>query len=234
MRPAAPRSAVRRVRAALVGLVAAGAIAGAASPAGAQYFFLDTNGDGTSRCVDPAAPADRLTPGVTSVDVYLVTDRGIDGSKVTCSVYEGSYIPPLSFYSFEFVLRTWGEGTVQYEAWTDAVGFPNGLIPLDDFTMAARGSDVWVGRFTVYPLGPGKYRMGTLAVKVTGYPRLDFAITTPMGNPGAETYFGSLCMSARMDNARRLGVDFFDACGTAAPADPAELAVWDRIQGLYR
>ena len=225
--------AVRRVRGFLFGLVAAGALVAAAPPAGAEYFFLDTNGDGSSRCVDPAAPADRLMPGVTSVDVYLVTDRWIDGSKVTCGVYEGSYIPPLSFYSFEIILRAWGEGSVQYEGWTDAVGFPNGLIPLGDFTMSARGSDAWVGRFTVNPLGPGTYRMGTLTIKVSGYPRLDFAITTPMADPGAETYFGSLCMGARMDNARRLGEDFFDACGTA-PADPTKLAAWDRIQGLYR
>ena len=221
------------MRAFLLGLVASAAIAAAAAPAAAQYFFLDTNGDGTSRCVDPTAPPDRLTPGVTAVDVYIVTDRSIDGSKVVCALSEGAYIPPLSLYSFEFILRASGPGSIRYDAWTDAAGFPNGLIPLGDFTMAAQGSDVWVGRFTMNALGPGKYRLGALSVKVSAYPRLDFAITTPMAMPGAETYFGSHCLSVRVDNVHRLGEDFHDACGTV-PTDPVELAAWDRIQSLYR
>ena len=206
---------------------------GAASPAGAQYLFLDTNGDATNQCADPAAPADRLTPGVTAVDVYVVTDRTPDGSPVACRNTEMGFVPPISVYSFEFVLRASGPGDVRYDAWADAVGFPGGLIPLGDFTMTAQGTDVWVGRYTLNPLGPGKYRLGTLYVRVTGFPRLDFAIRTPMADPGAETYFGSNCLGVRVDNVHRLGEDFHDACGTA-PADPSALAVWDRIQSLYR
>ena len=216
-------------------LVLAGilALSAAADPAPAQYYFLDTNGDGTNRCADPGAPADRLTPGVTAVDVYIVTNRTLDGSEVVCSMSEG-YVPPLSLYSFEFILRASGPGTIQYQSWVDAAGFPSGLIPLGDFTMASKGSDVWVGRFTMNALGAGKYRLGTLSVKVTGYPNLDFAITTPMANQGAaETYFGSHCLGVRVDNVHRLGEDFHDACGTVA-TDPGDLAVWDRIQSLYR
>jgi len=216
-----------------LGLFVSAAIGAAAAPAAAQYYFLDTNGDGTNRCMDPAAPADRLTPGITAVDVYVVTDRTIGGAQVVCGMSEGTYVPPLSLYSFEFILRASGPGSIRYDAWADAVGFPGGLIPLGDFTMAARGPDVWVGRFTMNALGPGKYRLGTLAVKVSGYPRLDFALTTPMANPGAETYFGSHCLSLRVDNVHRLGEDFYDACGTVS-TDPGDLAIWDRIQSLYR
>ena len=222
----------RRMRAFLLCLFAIAAIGLGAAPAAASYFFLDTNGDGTSRCVDPAAPPDRLTPGVTAVDVYLVTDRSLDGTKEVCQLSEGDYVAPLTLYSFEFILRASGPGSVRYDAWTDAAGFPNGLIPLGDFTMAAEGSDIWVGRFTMNGLGPGTYRLGTLSVGVTGYPSLDFAITTPMST-GAETYFGSHCLGVRVDNVHRLGEDFHDACGTL-PTDPGELAVWDRIQSLYR
>ena len=221
------------MRALLLALLFALAIGSAAAPAAAQYYFLDTNGDGTNRCVDPAAPPDRLTPGITAVDVYVVTDRTIEGAPVVCGMSEGTYVAPLSLYSFEFILRASGPGSVRYDAWTDAAGFQGGLIPLGDFTMATRGSDVWVGRFTMNALGPGKHRLGTLAMKVSGYPRLDFTLTTPMANPGAATYFGSHCLSLQVDNVHRLGEDFYDACGTVS-TDPGDLAVWDRIQSLYR
>lgn len=224
----------RSMRMLLLGLVACAAIAAASVPARAAYLFLDTNGDGTNRCLDPTAPVDQLTPGVRNVDVYLSTNRAIDGAVLECGFHEEGYAFPLSLVSFEFILRASGPGSVRYEDWTDATRFSGGLIPLGDFTMAARGSDVWVGRYSWNALAPGTYHLGTLSVEVSGYPRLDFAIRTPMADPGAETYFASNCLTTiRVDNVHRLGEDFHDACGTAL-ADPGEVDVWGRIQRLYR
>ena len=77
-----------------------------ATPASAQYMYLDTNGDGVNSSADVIAPS-----GATAVDVWLDTNRNRDGSPATCVSGDG----PLSLAGYDLVLGavdgtvTWGD-----------------------------------------------------------------------------------------------------------------------------
>ena len=80
-----------------------------------------------------------------------------------------------------------------------------------------------------YP--PGRYRLGSLEVTVTGSPRLSIVSSTTLEGD-LRSGFASYCLGADFDSALKLGSDFTDACGTA-PAAPQTASTWESIRSLY-
>ncbi len=200
-------------------LVAALSCLAGARPASAQYFFVDTNHDGVCDARDV------LSPTVTSVDVYVDTDRNADGSSPTCP----QEAMPFDMVSYEFTLRAWGDGTVTYGDWIQGPAMAEFTVAGGEYRV---GNDFHTGFGSMDALPPGRYRLGTLEITVTGTPRLSFV---PVGVRNKEdiTAFGSACLGSDLDNTLKLGSDFTDACGTAQPvAEPP--GAWSAIKKLYR
>lgn len=207
-------------------LVAAAALC-VGAPAYSQYIFLDANGDGLNHNSGIGLPVDFLNSSVTSVDVYIVTDKNRDGSTAVCSSAE-----PFTINQYEFTLRVGGNGSVTYGTWADNMGFTFGLVTCGNGTLCTAGSDVWIGRGSLPQLAPGKYKLGTLGITVTGLPNLSFATTSTL-NPDAQTAFGSNCDGQNFDSLIRLGLDFGDADGTE-PNTPVTATTWGKIKAQYR
>jgi hypothetical protein len=216
-------------------LVAAALACG--SPADAQYIFLDVDGDGLNS-VNGGTPGpgnDALTPSVTSVDVYIVTNQNRDGSAAVCD--EGP--DPFSIISYEFSLRAAGSGTVAYGAWSDNMGFTNVLTPCPGYCVGGTGnSEMWlsIGGATQAP--PGKYKIGSLAVTVTGTPNLTIMPVVPDVDAVSQTAFGSACLGINFDNTLRYGHnptyhDFDNADGTEG-STPSKETTWGKIKEMYR
>lgn len=201
----------------------------------AQTLYLDTNGDGLSGRLEILnggyAPEDCLTEQTTSVDVYFVTDKNPDGTTATCPTSDDA----LTISSYQVLLRQSEFGTVYPTGWTDNMGFETPSITVGDGTFATAGTETWVGR-SGNSLPPGKYKLGTLAVTVTGHPTLDF-VTSSTISPGGEAFtgFGSACGGAYENGALALGGDFPTAVafGTCHP-DPVVPATWGKIKQRYR
>ena len=202
------------------------------APAYSQYLFLDTNGDGKSS-MNPYerdyVPADILYSTTTSIDVYFVTDKNPDGTAAVCGTGE----PDFKINSYEFILTHSGYGgSVQYGAWTDNMGYSNGGVLCGDSTVCKGGNDVWVAMYKFTYDQPGKYKIGSLAVTVTGWPALDFTISTTL-HPLAATSFGSNCSGTQGDHTIRLGEDFMNAYGNSAPI-PVTNTTWGKIKMAYK
>lgn len=200
-------------------LIAVLSLSAPGGSARAQSMFLDVNGDGRGDA------SDVLTPGVTSVDVYLDTTRNGDGSSAVCT--DGH--EPLSISSYTLILE-WepaGEGSsLKYGAWSDNMGF----------TVRAGGAQAgrmfWVARAAPYYLAPGLHLLGSLEVKVTGSPVLRFLSWTPADDT-ALTSFGSPCGGRDFDHTIKLGQEFVDARGTS-PAEAGPRTAWRVLRELYR
>ncbi|HLQ67248.1 MAG TPA: hypothetical protein VK123_08470 [Candidatus Limnocylindrales bacterium] len=194
-----------------------------AAPVAGQSLFLDVNGDGRSD------GSDVLNAGVTSVDVYLDTSHSMDGAPVPCAKSEHPDQPEqITINSYTFIL-SWepvGTGSLTYGAWTDNMGFAIGV------GGTQKGRDFWTGYAAPFYLAPGKHKLGTLGVTVTGTPVLQFLASTPIDNT-AMTSFGSACLGSDYDNTMKLGSDFLDARGTS-PSDDAPRTVWRAIQAISR
>jgi hypothetical protein len=195
-------------------------------PAYSQYIFLDTNGDGLNSIGSPSAPADFLNASITSADVYIITDKNRDGGDAVCSSAE-----PLTINQYEFTLHTSGSGSIVFNSWTDNMGYTFGLVLCGDGTLCTGGPDVWIGRGSATQSPPGKYKLGTLGITVTGSPTLSFAISSTL-NPNAQTAFGSNCDGLNFDSLLRLGLDWFDSDGIE-PADPVTATTWGKIKARY-
>jgi hypothetical protein len=183
----------------------------------AQQFFIDVNGDGM------ADAGDVLNSSVRSVDIYLDTNHKMTGEPSVCPSGEPYQI---SSYTFILAWEPVGASSLQYGAWTDNMGFTISV----GGTQAGR--DYWTGRAAPYYLAPGKHKLGTLGVKVTGTPVLRFRASTPIDKT-AITSFGSPCEGTNFDNTITLGLDFFDSRGTS-PADDSPRTAWHTIEDLYR
>jgi hypothetical protein len=199
--------------------VVALAVGGSAS---AQYMWLDVNGDGVCNS------SDVLAPSITSIDVYLATNMDADGSVATCPTGEA-----LTINSYTFVLST-GTGGAAYGTWTDAMGF----------TIAAGGpvsnsTDYFIGRASATPQPPGTYKLGSLAITVTGNPKVDILAHSTI-EATSQTSFGSRCQGQDFNNTMRYGEnvdqvppgDWNDVCGTHTPI-PVSETTWGQIKKQY-
>jgi len=203
-------------------------------PAYSQYLFLDVNGDGqnSQNPAEPGTGADILLPGVTSIDVYFDTNHNPDGTAATCNASSNK----LTINSYEILLRSSGSGTITFNSWTDNMGFTFGIIIGGDHTLMTAGTDVWIGRGSATAMPPGRYKVGTLGVTVTGEPALTWL---PLGgstlNANAETAFGTQCEGNDFDNTYKLGNDFpsNSAFGVAGFFAAVEMT-WGEIKQKYR
>ncbi len=199
-------------------------------PASAQYMWIDVNGDGINGCTTPgvASDDDVLSPATTSIDIYLSTNRKKDGSAAVCPTGEA-----LTINSYTFVLSN-GSGGVAYGQWTDAMGF----------SIAAGGpslntTDYFIGRASATIQSPGTYKLGSLAVTVTGSPKLDILAHSTIDGT-SQTSFGSQCEGQDFNNTMRYGEnvdqvapgDWNDVCGTDTPTPVAE-TTWGKIKKRY-
>jgi len=205
---------MRRAHLALIWMVLLAAV-----PAAAQNVLLDVNGDG--RC----GPEDSLHPGVTAVDVWFETDRNGDGSPASCAI-DPDHV--LTMHSYEFILRAWGGGSVAYGAWIPGPAVAGFQV---DLGTRSGGTDMHVAFGAMRGLEPGRHRVGTLKIAVTGTPRLSFAASSGLDREYL-TSFGSECPGSDYDATVKLGRDFTDACGTAPPS--AVATAWQTIRSLYR
>jgi hypothetical protein len=192
-------------------------------PASAQYMWIDVNGDG--QCTN----ADVLTPSVTSIDIWLSTDHKADGSLATCDTGDGN----LTINSYTFVLSS-GSGGVGYGAWSDNMNFP----------LAAGGpisnsTDYFIGRASATIQNPGTYKLGSMAVTVTGSPTLSI-LTHSSVDGTSQTSFGTACSGQDFNNTYRYGEnvdqippgDWQDVCGTASGV-PVSETTWGKIKKNY-
>ena len=202
----------------LLGVIAALAIG---APAYSQYIFMDVNGDGV------CTSADQLTSSITAVDVWLDTNHNQNGSTATCV----DPSKPLDIFSYAVLIHASGTGTVTFNSWTNAA--PNFAILIN---FRAAGPDMGVG-YQLQPPGaidpPGKYKLGTANLAVTGTPTLSFLSLAPDPSFVDVTGFGSSCPASVFGNTETLGFDFFDNCGTGT-STPTENTTWGRIKQLYR
>ena len=199
-------------------------------PASAQYMWIDTNGDGINGCITPgnSADDDLLNPSVTSFDIWISTNLDAAGQPVTCPSGEN-----LTINSYTFVLST-VTGGVSYNGWTDAM----------NFSIAAGGpvsnsTDYFIGRASATINPPGTYKLGTMAVTVTGTPNL-FIMPHSDIDPTSQTSFGSQCAGQDFNNTMRYAEnvdqippgDWNQACGVLVVTAVSE-TTWGKIKKSY-
>jgi hypothetical protein len=184
-----------------------------AQPASAQYMFLDVNGDGFC---DTGDVIDNTT---TSVDVWLATNYDANFFPVTCPTGQ-----ELTINSYTFILRS--TGGLTYGAWTDNMGFGTNL------GTGVAGNDRWVGRGSGTIMPADVYKLGTQAITVSGSPVLSIVSSTS-ASAQALTSFGSSCLGVLGNNTMKLGLDWFDVCGTSS-STPVTDTTWGKIKALYR
>lgn len=194
-----------------------------AAPVSAQYMYIDVNGDGLN------TTADVLGPTVTSVDIYLGTNKSLtDPNDINSPVIDITcpFGPdPLSINSYTIIL-TAPSGGVVYGAWTDNMTFTI------DVGNAQAGNDKVIGWASASPQGPGLYKLGSLGVTITGNPVLTFAASTSISGT-AITSFGSLCTGAPdYDNTQVYQREWYSIGPTRSPI-PVTETTWGTIKSLY-
>lgn len=123
-------------------------------PAGSQYLFLDTNGDGVHDSNDQLAAS-----GPTSVDIWIVTDRNRDGLPVVCDD-AADVAAGMTINSYMIVLHSAG-GDVKWGPMDNRLPFtgrPVCFASYEDTTEATYYHNGW-GYRDLFP--PGKYRVAT-------------------------------------------------------------------------
>ncbi|HEU4725322.1 MAG TPA: FG-GAP-like repeat-containing protein [Candidatus Eisenbacteria bacterium] len=180
-------------------------IALAASPARAQYMYLDTNGDGVNSAADLIAAS-----GATSVDVWLATDRNKDGSAAACATADGA----LTLAAYDIVLEA-VDGEV---TWGDPVSARpefGGVTSAYSTVTRAR-----FGTLAGTPLAPGLYKLATIPVTpAAGTPSIRIPSPAASGDMIASS-FVSNCSGNDFDGNLKLGLDWFDTDGAAYAGVP--------------
>ena len=193
---------------------------------GAQYIFMDANAD--ARCGPDYLPA-----ADPPVDVYVDTSENAGGTSASCPGGE-----PLSMSWYEIIFR--GQAApagayVDFGTWTNAVA---------SFTVdmgeVRGGNELRVGFAAANPadfLPPGRYKLGTLTVTMTGCSYLGFAASSPLGSSFV-TGFYSECPGVDGEHLIKLGSDFDSNCGViralCSSVDDETATTWGRIKMLYR
>ena len=202
----------------LLGVLAALAIG---APAYSQYIFMDVNHDAVN------TTADLLTSSITAIDVYQDTNHDKNGTLKTCAQNASE---PLDIFSYDMVVHLSGSGSVTFNSYTNAA---SGFQLLNPLTVA--GPDAGVG-YTAPAggnLAPGRYKLGTFNVTVTGSPVLTFiGLSNNPSIPSFGTGFGTSCDASTYANTEVLGTDFFDGDGTSAGTD-TQSTTWGKIKQLY-
>ncbi len=196
--------------------LAVGVLALLPTGAGAQYMYLDSNGNGKHDV------GDRLRTCPTQVDVWLDTAFNRDATPATCAFGAGA----LDMSHYEFVLQAVG-GTVAYGAMTNQVAGFSGSLARD-----ARDTTGPVyyhnGSSGTGPTSPGLFKLATMTIAVaTGTPRIDIITKHPANGTG-RTSFGSACEAdVFYDHTNRHGATWSDVDGLAQAlaADTRPVAV---------
>ena len=199
---------VKRILTALLTVVA---VACLARVAGAQYMYMDANGNGVHDT------GDRLNANndSTFVDIYLVTDLNRNGSAAACNF---NPLTAMTINSYAFNIVATG-GTVMYTTYINrqTAAFPNQAETLNP------GDGTYKTAFYSFSYSAaGLYRVGTLTITgLTGAPAIQFVdqIVGAQDN----TSFGTECPGIAGDNTYRLDgpntqlfqgtADWFDADG---------------------
>ncbi len=189
----------------LIAWVIAAGLAAAASPATAQYMYLDANANGVHDSGDHLAP--NGTP--TTVDVWLDTNHKRDGSLVTCDV-DPTQSLTLSDY---FINLEAAGGLVTYSGFVTHFGNP----PIGQFNPGdgIRYANGLVNNFTTLP--PGLHLLATLTITATGGTPVVNIVDLVTGGVNA-TLFATSCFGNDFDNAYKLtgpagGSDWTDVDG---------------------
>jgi len=180
------------------------ALASMATPAAAQYMFLDTNGDGVR------TTADHLVSGSNTVNVYLNTNHNRDGSPATC---DADGVSPLTINSYVINLS----GTnVTYSAFSNDMGAAFST----NFGEINAGDGRYKNGFGAQnPVPEGLYKLAHLTVTATGGALVNIVDLIPASSDF--TSFGTGaggCVGSDFDNTYKLagaggGSDWFDVDG---------------------
>ena len=189
-----------------IALVPALALLVLASPAGAQYMYLDSNGDGVHTAIDEVHET-----GPTVVDIWLDTGHNRDGTATACSA---NTLVPLDMFGYGVVLEA-VDGTVTFSTFTNRIAEMGPVdVPHTPDTRYYTGSYFTPGT-TSLPLG--RYLLGTLTINVTsGTPSIRILAQTDWGTPllyDDKTVFFSHCDGTLYPNSIAFEVDWFDADG---------------------
>jgi hypothetical protein len=185
--------------------------------AGAQYMYVDTNGDALHDSND------RLNADSnTTLELWIDTAHNRDGSASECSSGGG----PLTISSYEFILHCEG-GTVAWAAYTNL----RPEMPVS-FGLASDPIDYHNGNGGGTANSPGLYHLGTLLVSITsGNPSIAIVSSTPL-RASFSTSFGSQCTGSDLDYTLKMGVDWSDADGVGAPDLPPSVSAPAYVSGV--
>jgi hypothetical protein len=174
---------------------------------GAQYLYLDANGDGVHTDADVVNPS-----GSTHVAIWLDTSHDRDGSAQTCNSHTGAPVhegPDLDIFSYDVFLVV-DDGAVSWEDYTDRMGFEK--LPNDDVSTRTE-TQIHITRFAAPgdERPAGRYKLGSMTVTTTGgTPSIRFGLMEGWDYCA----FGTDCSaSLEFPNSYVLGVDFTDADG---------------------
>ena len=185
----------------------------AASPAGSQYLYLDTNGNGIRDADDRMAEQ-----GPTTVDVWLVTDRNRDGTPVVC---ENGPAYGMTINSYSFVLHAVG-GTVKWGPMQNRLPFstshPAQFGDYADTTNTNWYHNGW-GWSDKFPAG--SHHLATLTIEPLSGDPVIFVEPSSAMNSVHITQFGTECPARDSDHTYTLGLQWQDADGLGGIAASA-------------
>ena len=196
-------------------------------PAGAQYMYLDSNGDGAWSTADVM----NANGVATTVDVYLITNRNRDGSDATCDAGAGA----MTMNAYVVNLLAVG-GTVEYANFVNRQSMPV------HFGESKSQTGYKNGYGGMLPLPAGSYRLCSLTITgLAGAPAISIVdMTVGYDYTSFGTGAGG-CFGHDFDNTYKLtgpngGTDWTDVDGlgpgTGTPGNrppvlvqPAEMSV---------
>jgi len=199
---------------------------GVASPATAQFVYLDADEDGV------CSTGDYLDATSTHLDVYIDTNRTAEGFVTECVTDEAI---PIDLSSYSFILQKveYGYGPITFGAWADSLGYSVGIT--DSGARMENDTELWIGLTGGPVLPAGKHKLGRLSVTIAGPVRVMILPSSSL-SPRAATSFGTSCPGLDSDHTMQLGVDFLDVCGVGASPDGTSVTntTWGRIKAAYR
>jgi len=190
---------------------------------GAQYLYLDANGDGVH------TDADIVSPGTTHLDVWLDTQYDRDGTFQSCNAHTGASSEGQSegpdLFSYDIFLLA-EHGTLSWGEYQDCVGFH---APPNEDVNTRTATAIHITRYADpgAEKPAGHYRLGSLTVTATsGTPLIRFGLMKD-GDYGA---FGTDCPASEFPNTYVYGIDFFDADGLRYGGPSNHPPVFDFVQ----